>query len=57
MRASFALAGPLVMLLLLLFVTGVPPSEARALETRGEDYRRYQRETSMFIPWFPKVAA
>ncbi|NDC37357.1 MAG: DUF1295 domain-containing protein, partial [Proteobacteria bacterium] len=39
---------------LLFFVTGIPPTEARALETRGDDYRRYQRTTSAFFPWFPK---
>jgi len=43
-----------VILFLVLFVTGVPPAEAQALRTRGEDYRRYQRETSAFVPWFPK---
>jgi steroid 5-alpha reductase family enzyme len=42
------------MLLLILKVTGVPPTEARALRSRGEDYRRYQRTTSVFVPWFPK---
>ncbi len=45
---------PAVMLLLILKVTGVPPTEARALRSRGEDYRRYQRTTSVFVPWFPK---
>lgn len=46
--------GPIVMLVLLFGVTGIPPSEARALKSRGEDYRRYQATTSVFIPWFPK---
>lgn len=45
---------PLVMLFFILFVTGIPPTEARALESRGEDYRAYQRSTSAFVPWFPK---
>jgi steroid 5-alpha reductase family enzyme len=45
---------PLVMLFLILKVTGVPPTEAQALESRGEDYRDYQRTTSVFVPWFPK---
>lgn len=48
------LVTPLLLLLLLLFVTGIPPSEARALASKGDDHRRYQRETSMFVPWFPK---
>lgn len=45
---------PLFLLFLLLFVTGIPYNEKRNLESRGEDYRRYQRSTSPFIPWFPK---
>ena len=48
------LLSPALMLYLILFVTGVPPSEERALASRGEDFRRYQRETSVFVPWFPK---
>lgn len=46
---------PVIMLLLLTKVTGVPLSEAQSLKSRGEAYRTYQRRTSMFIPWFPKV--
>jgi steroid 5-alpha reductase family enzyme len=46
--------GPALMLLFLLKVTGIPPTEARALETRGDDYRAYQRTTSAFVPWFPR---
>jgi len=49
-----ALAGPAVMLLFLVFVTGIPYTEKRALASKGDAYRRYQRETSAFIPWFPK---
>lgn len=48
------LIGPALMLYLFLKVTGIPPTEARALKTRGEDYRDYQRSTSAFFPWFPK---
>ncbi|MBP2674144.1 MAG: hypothetical protein H6Q84_984, partial [Deltaproteobacteria bacterium] len=35
-------------------VTGIPYTEAQALKSRGDDYRRYQETTSPFIPWFPK---
>ncbi len=45
---------PAVLLFLLLKVTGIPPTEAQAIASRGEDYRNYQRATSAFIPWFPK---
>ena len=47
---------PTLMLFFILRVTGIPPTEQQALKSRGEDYRRYQRETSAFFPWFPKRA-
>ena len=49
-----SLAGPVLMLLFLLFITGIPATEAQAVASRGDAYRRYQRTTSAFIPWFPK---
>lgn len=49
-----AMAAPAFMLFLILKVTGIPPTERRAVKSRGEDYRRYQRTTSPFVPWFPK---
>lgn len=53
-HAWLALVGPVVMLLFLLRVTGIPYTEKRALVSRGDDYARYQREVSAFIPWFRK---
>lgn len=47
---------PPLMLLLLLRFSGVPHTEAQALRSRGEDYRRYQQETNVFIPWFPCIS-
>jgi len=47
-------AAPLVMLYFLLFVTGIPPTEAQAVASRGDDYRSYQRTTGAFVPWLPK---
>lgn len=47
-------SSPLVMLALILFVTGIPPTEAQALRSRGDDYRAYQRTTNAFFPWFPR---
>ncbi len=32
-------------------VTGIPATEAQALRSRGEAYRRYQATTSAFFPW------
>lgn len=46
--------GPAIMLLFLYKVTGIPYTEKQALLSRGDDYRKYQRTTSAFIPWFPK---
>lgn len=46
---------PAVVFVFLYYVTGIPFTEQQALRTRGEDYRRYQQSTSMFIPWKPKT--
>jgi len=48
---------PTLILISILKVTGIPPTEAQALKSRGEDYREYQRTTSAFVPWFPKRAS
>ena len=48
------LLGPSLMLYALFKVTGIPYTEQQALASRGDDYRAYQRSTSVFIPWFPK---
>ena len=48
------LLGPALMLYFLYRVTGIPYTEAQALRSRGEDYRRYQETTSAFFPWFPR---
>lgn len=48
-----AVAMPVVMLHFLINVTGIAATEAQALRTKGERYRRYQARTSAFIPWFP----
>ena len=51
----YTIYSPLIILLLLLKITGVPPAEAQSLKSRGEAYRQYQKETSVFVPWFPKI--
>lgn len=48
--------GPALMLLFLFRLTGIPYTEQQALKSRGDDYRAYQRDTSVFFPWFPKQA-
>ncbi len=45
---------PLLMLLFLTKITGIPPTEAQSLKSRGDAYRDYQRRTSAFVPWFPR---
>lgn len=49
-----AWAGPVVMLLFLYRVSGIPYTEQQSLKSRGDAYREYQRTTSPFIPWPPK---
>ena len=48
---------PALMLYFLLRVTGIPATEAQALKSRGDAYRRYQDEVSMFVPWPPRRTA
>lgn len=47
---------PAMIVFLLLKVTGIPPTEAAAILSKGDAYRRYQQSTSPFIPWRPKRA-
>jgi steroid 5-alpha reductase family enzyme len=49
-----ALIAPLSILYLILRVTGIPPAEAQALRSRGNDHRRYQQATSLFFAWAPR---
>ena len=48
------IVSPALMLFFLFRVSGIPLTEAQSLKSKGDDYRRYQRTTSVFIPWFPK---
>ena len=51
---GLAWLGPIVMLVFLTKVTGIPMTEARSLKSRGDAYREYQRTVSPFFPWPPK---
>ncbi|TVQ39539.1 MAG: DUF1295 domain-containing protein [Wenzhouxiangella sp.] len=42
--------GPVLMLLFLYRLTGIPYTEKQSLKSRGDAYREYQRTTSAFIP-------
>ncbi|MBN2454529.1 DUF1295 domain-containing protein [Candidatus Woesearchaeota archaeon] len=50
----FGLASPLFIMILLLFVTGLPPLEKGADQRWGSEsgYQEYKRRTSVLIPWF-----
>lgn len=50
----WGIASPLLILYFVLRVTGIPATEAQAIRTRGDEYRRYQQTTSAFVPWFPR---
>ena len=45
---------PVTITVLLLRVTGIPPTEQSALKRKKDAYREYQRTTSSFIPLPPK---
>jgi steroid 5-alpha reductase family enzyme len=45
-----ALGGPALILASILKVTGIPATEAQALRSKGDLYRRYQQTTSAFVP-------
>jgi len=45
-----ALGAPVLMYVLLVHVSGIPPLEAHMLATRGERFRAYQATTSAFFP-------
>lgn len=47
--------GPVIMLIFLFKVTGIPYTEKQALKSRGDDYREYQRTTNAFFPGLPRA--
>lgn len=49
-----ALIGPLFVYWLLNHASGIPPTEAHMLRSRGDVFRDYQRRVSAFFPWPPK---
>lgn len=53
-HGDWGFLSPVAILYFVLFLTGIPPTERQALRSRGEEYKRYQQSTSVFIPWFPK---
>lgn len=49
-----SIISPLGILWLLLRVTGIPMTEEQSIRSKGDAYRRYQKTTSVFVPWFPR---
>jgi steroid 5-alpha reductase family enzyme len=49
-----ALAGPVCMYWLLVYVSGIPPLEEHMLRSRGEAFRAYQLRTNAFFPGPPR---
>lgn len=52
-----ALAAPVCMYWLLVFVSGIPPLEEHMLKKHGAAYRAYQARTSAFFPMPPGTAS
>ena len=48
------LVSPLIIWYLIINVTGIPPTEAQCLKSRGDAYRAYQKQVSAFFPMPPK---
>jgi len=49
-----ALVPQAIILATLFGVTGIPPTERQAIQSKGEAYRQYQRRVSKFVPMPPK---
>jgi steroid 5-alpha reductase family enzyme len=54
---ALAWSAPALILFFVLKLSGIPPTEERAVRSKGELYRAYQRTTSAFFPWFPRPDA
>lgn len=52
----YTISAPILMLLFLTKMSGIPLAEKQALASKGAKYIAYQQRTSPFIPWFPKKA-
>ncbi len=51
---ALSLLSPLVMFVLLNFVSGIGPSEKQSIKRHGEEYLDYKTSTSSFFLWPPK---
>ena len=51
---AIAIVPQALLLSSILFVTGIPPTEAQSIKSRGDAYRAYQQRVSKFVPLPPK---
>jgi steroid 5-alpha reductase family enzyme len=56
-QGFLALGAPVLMFVLLRYVSGVPPLEKSMLARRGDAFRAYQERVSAFFPLPPKRIA
>ena len=50
----YSMHAPILMIILLTKVSGIPPAEKSSLKSKGDNYRKYKQTTSAFVPWFKK---
>ncbi|HET7505320.1 MAG TPA: DUF1295 domain-containing protein [Kofleriaceae bacterium] len=53
-HGAIALFPQALLLTSILFVTGIPPTEAQALRSKGDAYREYQRRVPRLVPMPPR---
>jgi steroid 5-alpha reductase family enzyme len=51
---AITLVGQAIIVASIFGVTGIPPTEAQAVRSKGDLYRDYQRRVSRFLPMPPK---
>ena len=56
-HGHLAWGAPVIMLVFLTRVSGIPPAEQQSLLSKGDAYRRYQAVTSPFVPWPPRKSS
>ncbi len=49
-----AIGGQLLIVASIFGVTGIPPTEAQAVRSKGDAYRDYQKRVSRFVPLPPQ---
>jgi steroid 5-alpha reductase family enzyme len=52
--SMISLLSPVIMFILLRYVSGVPFAERYSLKSKGQLFVDYQHTTNAFFPWFPK---